>query len=184
MAMTACAAKFLHQFDLLIGEGAHLLAVDAHSANQLVLLEHRHDQKRPGARELGDRFIGAFRREVGNVDHLLRPHESIEAWGIGAPHQCRSFTEFRKFVRRIVECNATERIAVTQQHRAEHGLANPRRVCQHRLEHRLQLAGRARNDLENLRGRGLLLQRLGESLPGLSEFAGPNFQLRFQLGGQ
>jgi hypothetical protein len=30
----------------------------------------------------------------------------------------------------------------------------------------------------------LLLQRLGESLPGLSEFAGPDFELRFQLDGQ
>jgi hypothetical protein len=28
----------------------------------------------------------------------------------------------------------------------------------------------------------LLLQRLGESLPGLSEFAAPDFELRFQLG--
>jgi len=28
------------------------------------------------------------------------------------------------------------------------------------------------------------LQRLGESRPGLSEFAGPDFELRFQLGGQ
>ena len=28
MAMTACAAKFLHQFDLLVGEGPDLLAVE------------------------------------------------------------------------------------------------------------------------------------------------------------
>jgi len=38
------------------------------------------------------------------------------------------------------------------------------------------------DDLQHLRRRGLLLQRLGESLPGLSEFAGPDFELRFQLG--
>ena len=34
--------------------------------------------------------------------------------------------------------------------------------CQHRLEHRLQLAGRTGDDLQHLGGRGLLLQRLRE----------------------
>ena len=46
MAMTAWAAKFLHQLDLLIGEGPDLLAVDDDSANQLIVLEHRHGEKR------------------------------------------------------------------------------------------------------------------------------------------
>ena len=45
---------------------------------------------------------------------------------------------------------------------AELGLADARRVLQHGLEHRLQLAGRAADDLQHLRGRRLLLQRLGE----------------------
>ena len=35
-------------------------------------------------------------------------------------------------------------------------------VRQHGLEHWLQLAGRARDDAQHLRGRGLLLQRLGK----------------------
>ena len=47
-------------------------------------------------------------------------------------------------------------------HVAELGLAEPRRVLQHRLEHRLQLAGRARDYLQYLRRRRLLLQRLRE----------------------
>jgi hypothetical protein len=67
--------EVLDQFDLLVGEGAHLLAVDTHGANQLVLLEHRHGQKRSGAGELSKRFIWPFRREVGNMDHLLCAHE-------------------------------------------------------------------------------------------------------------
>ena len=83
MAMTAWR-RSSDQLDLLVGEWAHLLAVDADGADQLVLLEHRHDQKRPGARELGDRFIGAFRREVGNVDHLLRPARVDRGLG----HRC------------------------------------------------------------------------------------------------
>src|SRR5262249_15811744 len=47
---------------------------------------------------------------------------------------------------------------------AEFRLANSRGVLQHGLEHRLQLAGRAADDLQHLRGRGLLLQCLGELL--------------------
>jgi hypothetical protein len=74
--------------------------------------------------------------------------------------------------------------SVVQEKIAELGLADAGCVLQHGLEHRLQTALRAADDLEDLRGRGLLLQRLGESLPGLSEFAGPDFELRFQLGGQ
>src|SRR5262245_65428157 len=47
---------------------------------------------------------------------------------------------------------------------AELGLANAHRVRQHGLEYRLELARRTGNDLQHLRGRGLLLQRLGEFL--------------------
>ena len=42
-------------------------------------------------------------------------------------------------------------------------------VLQHGLEHRLQLAGRAGDDLKHLRGRGLLLQRLGEIVGALAQ---------------
>ena len=48
------------------------------------------------------------------------------------------------------------------EHDAELGLANARGVGQHGLEHRLQLARRAADDLEHLGGRRLLLQRLGQ----------------------
>ena len=44
MAMTAWAAKFCDQLDLLVGERPDLLAVDRDRADQLVLLEHRHDE--------------------------------------------------------------------------------------------------------------------------------------------
>jgi hypothetical protein len=84
----------------------------------------------------------------------------------------------------VVDCDGTECAAFTEVQCAELGAAEPGRVFQHGLENRLQLAGRTADDLQHLRGRGLLLKRLGESLPGLSEFAGPDFELRFQLGGQ
>ena len=42
------------------------------------------------------------------------------------------------------------------------GVANACRILQHGCEHRLEIAGRAADDLEHLRRRRLLLQRFGE----------------------
>ena len=56
-----------------------------------------------------------------------------------------------------------ESVSVTKEQIAELGLAKSRRIRQHGLEHRLQLAGRAGDDLQHLGGCGLLLQRLGSS---------------------
>ena len=57
---------------------------------------------------------------------------------------------------------AVKHFSIVEVEGAELGSADARRILQHSLEHRLQLAGRAANDLQHLRGRGLLLQRLGE----------------------
>src|SRR5262249_11479604 len=50
------------------------------------------------------------------------------------------------------------------------------------IEHRLQVAGRTRNDAQHLRGRGLLLQRLSELLfqlsGGLARLADARTRLR------
>ncbi len=69
-----------------------------------------------------------------------------------------------------VERSNAEGVTFAQKHPAITGFTKPRRVREHDLEHRLQLAGRARDDLQHLRGRGLLLQRLGE-------LAGPRLHL-------
>jgi hypothetical protein len=86
--------------------------------------------------------------------------------------------------RHIVACDDAQGASFIEIEVAEFRLAKSRGIRQHGLEHRFQLARRTADDTEDLRGRSLLLQRLGESLPGLSEFAGPDFELPFQLGGQ
>ena len=77
MAMTACSAKFCDQLDLLVGERSDLLAVDADRTDQLVVLEHRHQQEGPCAAEIGERNNrrGAFairqlRRDVLDLHDL------------------------------------------------------------------------------------------------------------------
>ena len=51
--------EVLDQLDLLVGERADFLAEDDNRANQFVLLEHRHGNKRPRAAEFG-RYTGIF----------------------------------------------------------------------------------------------------------------------------
>ena len=72
MAITACAAKFVNKLDLLVAKRSYLLAVDDDAADQLALLEHRHQQHcpRPSAVDQGDdtRFafdVALFCPEIG-----------------------------------------------------------------------------------------------------------------------
>ena len=105
IAMTAWLAKFCDQLDLLVGERPDLLAIDADRADQLALLEHRHDEKRcerrRGRRERRRWIafdVGLLRRQIVDVDDLLRPDDVTkcgcpEAGGhrLALPHlgQCR-----------------------------------------------------------------------------------------------
>ncbi len=67
------------QLDLLVGEWPHLLPVDGNAADQLVLLEHRHVEIRPGARKPGeDRGSVLVRQQVGDVNDLLRRDQAPE----------------------------------------------------------------------------------------------------------
>ena len=122
---------------------------------------------RPRVRQGHDRRIalevGLLVRDVGDVDHLL----CAARRGQAAFPAVRSNTA-RAAVTRPMRAGAVQRTARNARRRkrqvAELGLADARRIRQHGLEHRLQLAGRARDDLQHLGGRGLLLQRLGELL--------------------
>src|SRR5438105_512049 len=76
----------------------------------------------------------------------------------------------------VVAGNEMQQLAVETEHVREQTAAERDRVSHDCLEHRLHVGRRGADYAKNLRGRSLLLQRLGESLPGLSEFAGPDFE--------
>jgi hypothetical protein len=80
-----------------------------------------------------------------------------------------------------VQRGHAEGISLAKEQIAELGLAEPGRVRQQGLEHALQLAGRAADNLEDLRRRRLLLQCVGKVPSRFREFASAYFELPFQV---
>src|SRR5262245_11035417 len=74
-----------------------------------------------------------------------------------------------------------ESISLTNEQIAELRLAELDSVRQHGFKDRLQLARRAGDDPQHLRGRGLLLQRFGKVPPRLGELTGARLKLLLQL---
>ena len=114
MAMTAWAAKFCDQLDLLVGERPHLLAVDDDGADQLVVLEHRHHDQCASARESTAATDERVAFELGRV--VLRS-------AIGPPVWSRDAAEgdFRRRIDTVVPR------ALRRHGRAAHRAMAPRR---------------------------------------------------------
>ena len=83
--------------------------------------------------------------------------------------------------RRTVQRGHAEGISLAKEQIAKLGLAEPGRVPQQGLEHGLQLARRVADNLEHLRGRGLLLQCFGKVIARLAQLASACFELLFQI---
>src|SRR6516165_9420885 len=66
----------------------------------------------------------------------------------------------REIGRHVEHRDVAESLALIEEHSAEHAIAEPARIAEHRVEYGLQLAGAGRDDAQYLGGGGLLLQRL------------------------
>ena len=139
------------QIDLFVGECLDVLSVDGDGANQLIVLEHRNAQQGAGATGIdkpneGRRTfgIGRLRPKVGDMDKLPGAGDTPEGRlrlrvneGFTAPlfdMRCWS-----------MRCHGPESSVFAKPHDAELRLADTRGVLQHGLEHRVQLAWRARD---------------------------------------
>src|SRR4029077_17279068 len=70
--------------------------------------------------------------------------------------------EFSKSGGYVIQRDVPKRAMLLKEHCTKLGIADARRVFQHLLKHRLKLTGRAADDLQNFRCRGLLLERFAE----------------------
>jgi hypothetical protein len=126
------------------------LSVNADSADQLFVLEHRHGDNRPIAGEFdggNDRWIaldvGLMRPNVGDVDDLVGYGETTKSGVRPRTDQWFALACLGICGRSVVHSNNAEGICLAEEQRAERGLAEPRRIHQYGLEHGLQVAGRA-----------------------------------------
>src|SRR5262249_1916683 len=147
-----------------------LLSVDGNRADQLVLLEHRRDEKGTGAasiRKLNEGWftfnIGLLRPDVGDVNNLPRVSEAPERKLRAGVNDRLTAPPFDMLCRSM-HGDGPEPAALAKPHDAELCFADAGCVLQHGLEHGLQVAGRPADDLQHLGSRRLLLQRLGEFL--------------------
>src|SRR5262249_22419419 len=60
--------------------------------------------------------------------------------------------------RRVMQRGDAKAVTLAYAQVSKSSLADARSICQHRLKHRLKLAGRSTDDLQHFRGRRLLLQ--------------------------
>ena len=136
--------EVLDQFDLLVGERADLLTVDVNVANQLVVFEHRDEEKRsrPGKFDDADSrrialLIGKLLGVVGNVNEVLRSHHTAESIVRAGINQRVALSGLGEGGWRIMHRGNAEGIVFAELQSGEIGPANAHRVFQHSLEYRL-----------------------------------------------
>jgi hypothetical protein len=120
---------------------------------------------------MGTETIGNYERvslavgfPIHAIEHLsdsFRPRRLAEG-GSGSGAQQLVLARLDERGRRIVKRRGTECIFVAQIERAELRSTETGCICQYGLKHGLQIARRAGNDAQHLRGCGLPLERLRE----------------------
>src|SRR5262249_59949192 len=103
--------------------------------------------------------VRRLRPKILGVRYLLRPGDMSKT-GLRMRAERLAKTNISILRRYVVERDVTKCFSIVQAQRAELGVAEPCCVGQHSIENRLQLAGRACDDAQHIRGRSLLLKRL------------------------
>src|ERR1700722_4059560 len=141
------------QLDLFGREWANLLAKNAESADELILLEHWHDDKAARARNIDKphnrRIAGCvtrLARNIGDVDNLFYrgdpPKGDIPAW---TKYRVATIF-FGPCRRRPVDRRQSKCIRIIKEQISELGPADARGILKHGLEYRLQFARRRTYD--------------------------------------
>jgi hypothetical protein len=160
------SGEVLQQRDLLIVERPHFLAVNVNCPEHVAISRQRHVQRCTGPSEID---IGAPQRlattvkiivlQVERVDVGFSGHDACEQrilgvydWMVAAP--------LGKRVRQAMGGNGVHLLALFHGQNAECRFAKSHCLVEQDVEHRLKLAGRAVDRLQNLGNRLLLFQRL------------------------
>ena len=132
------AGEVLDQLDLLVGERAHLLAVNSDCTDDLVILEHGNCEEtaRPGSFDEVDHSriavdIRLLGREIGNVDNLFGSGDPAERHVLMIAHHRFTPQPCGMGRWRTVGRSYAEAFSLTEKQIAQFGLTQPRCVLQH-----------------------------------------------------
>jgi len=173
--------KVLQQRDLLVRERPYLLSVNHESAEQRAVLSQRDPQPSARPAHISKRPPDGIARavtflscDVRNMNEVLTLHQPIERnSGTWTPRLALPGLGKRR--RDAAHGGGVERLAIEARQETELGLAQPHRLFEHRVEHWGEIAGRAVDDPQYLRRRGLLVERF-------RQFGGAVFDLLFEVG--
>ena len=153
------------QLDLLVGERPHVGARQHDHADRHAFSQQRHAEH--GAK--------AARSSVLRSECIPDRPAHRDMNGLAFQHRAPDYAilvpagtgcllhEFLELARIPVACDVHDRARPSRRVMARHvRLAQPRRRLDQRIEHRLQIEGRAADDLEHVGGGGLLLQRFAQ----------------------
>ena len=155
--------KVLDQLDLLVGKGPDFLPVYGERADQFVLFKHRHQQ----TRAYSSKFDGGDMRSRISVALLRHQRRERRLWS--PPCDRQEFPDRNESQQASLAClgkrrwrvkrrNEAQTVAIPAIDIAELGVTDADGILQHAGKYRLEIAGRAGNDLQHFRGGRLLLQ--------------------------
>jgi hypothetical protein len=155
--------KSADQLDLLFGERPHLGTRQCQNASRDALAQHWHAEHRAVAAQPLGLCPGVVRvgQDVGDMDHPTfqqGPSSRCPA----SPLDGHSLDIFDELGRVTVSLREEEHPVLLPSYRGVVGAAKAASRFNERLQHRLEIEGRATDDLEDIGGRSLLLQRLAE----------------------
>src|SRR4029434_8965350 len=144
------AGKALDQVDLLVGKRSDFRAVDYDRSDQLIFLEHWHNDMRPRAGRFDKRDdawsaveIALVKPKVGDVYDLVGSRETVERAARLIAHDNHRVPPKPVGIFRVAVHRHRAKIGpLSQEQIANLRFADTRRILQHRVKHWLQLAGR------------------------------------------
>ena len=158
--------EVLQQCYLFVRKRAYLLAVNHDTAEQDVIFEERHDECCSRAAEIGDGAAVGVAVLVERLGHHIQDMDGVAGFneprhGATAPRSWRVFfSELSIGSGNAALSRRLEPVTVIRKQRSKRGPAQPHRLLQHCIEHRRQITGRGIDNLQHLRDRCLLFQRL------------------------
>ena len=167
MAITAWSAKVSSRAICALGEGAHLPAVSADRPDGRALPEQRHRQAGAHpqrARQRRRQLRLGHRRQVVDVhDRAVRDRpagESSRARASGTAGDARPLSKREAPIVGAEPGDGAVGVALHAEDQRPVGAAQPRRALGDRVQHLLQVGGRAADRRQHLAGGRLLLQGL------------------------